>query len=230
MNRSTDSPGAERMIHALEALLPPGTAVAALGIEQATAPLLGPEVESARTMVPARRREFAAGRHCARQALVRLGGSPDQAIPRGTGRNPLWPAGIVGSISHGAGLAAAALAPARLCAGLGIDIEEPEGLDAALVDRVALPVELASGLPALAGGAAHAARILFSAKESAYKCVWPLTGRFLEFHDLEMSPRNDRELGVRAPGIPEVAELAARLRVAWIRNDHWIITAAWMAA
>lgn len=220
---------AEGAIRALAALLPPGAAVAALGVQEATGSLLGSEAAAARTMAPARRLEFAAGRQCARTALVRLGGSGEQAIPRGPGRNPLWPTGIVGSITHGAGLAAAALAPARLCPGLGIDLEEPAALDASLVNRVALPAELASGLPAMAGGIEHAARILFSAKESTYKCLWPLTGRFLEFHDLELSPRDGRELGVRVAGIPEVAGWVPRLKVGWIRDTHWVVTAAWLA-
>jgi hypothetical protein len=58
--------------------------------------------------VPRRRAEFAAGRACARAALRRLGinGWP---LLVGSKREPLWPAGVVGSITHTDGLVAAAV-------------------------------------------------------------------------------------------------------------------------
>ena len=63
-------------------------------------------VESA---VPRRVREFAAGRQCARLALRELGG-PDEAIPVGLSRQPKWPPGIVGSITHTVGYCLAVVA------------------------------------------------------------------------------------------------------------------------
>ena len=45
-----------------------------------------------------------------------------------------------------------------------------------LLDLVALPSERA-----------HDAALLFSAKESVYKCLYPTAGHFLEFHDVELA-------------------------------------------
>src|ERR1700761_3617241 len=64
--------------------------------------LLGRAVEK-------RRREFAAGRGCARRALAALGLPPAPLLP-GEGGAPRWPDGVVGSITHCAGYAAAAVA------------------------------------------------------------------------------------------------------------------------
>src|SRR5277367_2552834 len=61
--------------------------------------------------VRARRTEFLAGRACARSALRKLAdGRADDAIPIGPDRAPVWPAGIVGAITHAHGFAAAAVA------------------------------------------------------------------------------------------------------------------------
>jgi 4'-phosphopantetheinyl transferase EntD len=48
---------------------------------------------------PARRCESAPGRRCAREALAILGG-PRVAILAGHFRDPVWPFGYVGSITH----------------------------------------------------------------------------------------------------------------------------------
>jgi len=82
--------------------------------------------------VEGRRREFITARRCARRALADLG-HPPAPILSGTRREPLWPAGISGSITHCAGYRAAAVAPARHLAGLGVDAEPngplPDGVE-----------------------------------------------------------------------------------------------------
>src|SRR5215469_8800536 len=79
-----------------------------------------------------RRAEFATARDCARRALRRLG-APDGAILRGSKREPVWPRGIVGSITHCAGYRAAAVARAAEILTVGIDAEPHEVIG----DRVA---------------------------------------------------------------------------------------------
>src|SRR5947208_1552294 len=74
-------------------------------------------------VVPARRREFRAGRLYARQALRGLG-IPETAIPIGPDRAPIWPKGVVGSISHSRNLCAAVVGLSADYLGIGIDIED----------------------------------------------------------------------------------------------------------
>jgi len=69
-----------------------------------------------------RRSEFVTARRCARRALAKLG-LPSMPIRQGPSREPLWPAGIAGSITHCAGYRAAAVAELAALAGLGIDAE-----------------------------------------------------------------------------------------------------------
>src|SRR5947207_7559339 len=82
-----------------------------------------------------RRREFAAGRACARLALERLGRSNGPVL-RGSNREPVWPDGVVGSITHTAGYCAAAVTEASCVLGLGIDAEANQALSPLVAERV----------------------------------------------------------------------------------------------
>ena len=59
--------------------------------------------------VDAPRREFVTARICARRALAELGVA-DAAIPRGPAGSPIWPARVVGSLTHCVGFRTAAVA------------------------------------------------------------------------------------------------------------------------
>jgi 4'-phosphopantetheinyl transferase EntD len=137
--------------------------------------------------VESRRREFITARRCAREALRGLGFPP---VPIGTGpkREPQWPAGVVGSITHCAGYRAAVVARLTDVAALGIDAEPHEPLPAGVGDVVITPGEAAM-LDRLSRSdpGTHWDRLLFSAKESVYKAWFPLTRRWLEFHDAKLS-------------------------------------------
>lgn len=134
-------------------------------------------------MAPQRLLEFTTGRACAHDALELLG-VPSDGIAVGPSREPLWPAGIVGSISHSGDLAVATVAPMALFRSIGVDIEPATPLDPDLQERICRPAELAR----LRSGPESAlrAKIVFSAKESVYKCLWPLNRQFLEFSDVEV--------------------------------------------
>lgn len=169
---------------AARALLPPAAALAGGPVAEWQRPPLGPEAAVIARAVPARRAEFVAGRAAARAALVALGLSP-VAIPRGPAGAPLWPDGIVGSISHAAGLCLAAAAREVDCAALGLDIEEDRPLPADLVAEVCGPAERASLPPGDAGG--RAALAVFSAKEAAYKALHPRGAGVFGFDALEVT-------------------------------------------
>src|SRR5262245_29080334 len=64
-------------------------------------------------------REFTLGRLCARRALEALGHAP-VPILRGPGREPLWPDGLVGSITHTRRYCAAVVAPRTRLVSVGI--------------------------------------------------------------------------------------------------------------
>src|SRR5207245_224467 len=92
------------------------------------APLLPAEAAVVAAVAPRRRREFAAGRWCARQALVRLGIEGFALLPS-PDRAPRWPPGIVGSISHTSDYCVAVVARQRDFLGVGVDAEPDEPID-----------------------------------------------------------------------------------------------------
>lgn len=177
----------------LERILPEGVAVASTTEDVLDAPLFPEEEAALGRAVEKRRREFVTARACARRALDRLG-LPGQAIPAGEKGEPLWPAGVVGSITHCAGYRACALASASELATIGVDAEVDEPLPDGLLPDVALPQErrLVLDLEAVAPEVSWD-RLLFSIKESIYKAWFPLAGRWLGFEDAAV--RIDRQRG-----------------------------------
>lgn len=165
------------------ALLPRPVVVRGGPIDDLQAPLPDEEARCVRDAVDKRVREFTAGRHCAREALRQLGFEVD-AIPMGRRREPLWPRGVVGSISHGAGYCIAAVCERSRLASLGVDIESPSALPHSLIDLVCDGRERAwceRNAPELVP---LLAKFMFSAKESVFKCLYPVYGHELDFHDV----------------------------------------------
>jgi 4'-phosphopantetheinyl transferase EntD len=130
--------------------------------------------------VDKRQREFIAGRVMARAACARLG-VEDADIPQAEDRSPLWPSGLVGSITHTKTWCAAAVARQSDYLGLGIDIEADEPLKEPLWSKILTESELNALLkrPALERGSF--AKLVFCAKEAAYKAQHAITKTFLGF-------------------------------------------------
>jgi 4'-phosphopantetheinyl transferase EntD len=133
--------------------------------------------------VEKRRREFTTARVCARAALEQLGFAA-AAIINGERGEPLWPEGVVGSITHCEGYRACAVARSSEILTVGIDAEPNAALPDRLIGDIARPEELPllDDLESHSPGV-HWDRLLFSAKESVYKAWFPLAKRWLGFED-----------------------------------------------
>jgi 4'-phosphopantetheinyl transferase EntD len=132
--------------------------------------------------IPDRRREFATTRGCARRALRRLGFEPGPLMP-GVHGGPIWPNGVVGSLTHCPGYRGAAVARTNKTLALGIDAEVNMPLSDGVLEMIAGEAER-SRLPS--SSTVCWDRLLFSAKEAVYKAWSPLTGIWLEFEDLTL--------------------------------------------
>ncbi|SFB63073.1 enterobactin synthetase component D [Azotobacter beijerinckii] len=136
--------------------------------------------------VAKRQTEYLAGRFCARAALLRLTGAP--GIPAvGEDRAPQWPAGVVGSITHGAGRAAALVGHAGNWRGLGLDTETllPAERALRLAEQILTPAEL-QRLPGTPEAQAWLTSLTFSLKESLFKALYPLVRRRFYFEHAEL--------------------------------------------
>jgi 4'-phosphopantetheinyl transferase EntD len=139
--------------------------------------------------VAKRRQEFAAGRDAAHQAMALLG-APVQPIPVAENRAPVWPAGLVGSISHTRSCAMAVVAHSGNTIvghirGLGLDVEEDKPLADELWPAICSPREQDWLRKQAKPG--QMAKLVFSAKEAAYKCQFTLSARYYGFDGMELN-------------------------------------------
>lgn len=135
-----------QMIKGLGDAWPDGVAVAVVDPEQVTEPLFPIEEAAVSRAVAGRRAEFAAGRQAARQALKALGYAP-VAIPMAEDRAPVWPQGIVGSLSHCPAACIAVVAEAARIASLGVDIEPYDPLPEDIVHEIGARMKSRASAP-----------------------------------------------------------------------------------
>lgn len=139
--------------------------------------------------VEKRRREFAAGRAAAHQAIRNLGHSPRPILMAET-RAPIWPRGLTGSITHTKSCAIAAVAPKGSLKAIGIDVEEDTPLKEDLLPAICSAREQAwldeQDNPGQMG------KLIFSAKEAAYKCQYAVSEKFFGFEGMELEVEADR--------------------------------------
>jgi 4'-phosphopantetheinyl transferase EntD len=171
---------------ALPGLFPPPCATAWLVPTLGFAPLPASEAAAIVNAVDRRRAEFAAGRNSARQALARLG-VPEAVIPAGSDRAPAWPAGTVGSIAHAEGMALAVVGRAESILSVGVDIELTGRVHAELWPHILTPPETREAERRPPGERAPWATAVFAIKEAFYKFQYPLTRRWLNFSDVEVT-------------------------------------------
>jgi 4'-phosphopantetheinyl transferase EntD len=173
---------------AVRELFPDGAVAAELREPGDPALLLPAEADCLTSgAVQKRRREFAAGRLCARRAMGEVG-IHDFALRAAQDRQPLWPDSLVGSITHTGGLCVAVVAPKTRLAAVGVDSEVLGGVAPDIWPTVCVPAELAwlESLPA--ADRAAAVTLVFSVKEAFYKCQYPVTAEWLNFDDLRVEP------------------------------------------
>lgn len=144
------------------------------------------ELDCIRNASTSRQLEFAAGRCYARKALVQLG-IKEFPLLIGDGRAPIWPKGVIGSLSHASKIAAVAVTRStneNAC--LGLDIEKVDRLSPKLWKMIFTSSErmfLENLPPDLA---LPAATTLFAVKEAFYKAQFPQTGAWLGFQDVSV--------------------------------------------
>lgn len=123
-----------------------------------------------------RKAEFLAGRYAAKLALQQNYNKEVDlpAVYIGNDRQPIWPRGIVGSITHNSSQAIVGIGSTSHIKYLGIDIENILSLKSAqeisyqICDRAEIRTVMCTGLKF-----DIAITLIFSAKESLYKALYP---------------------------------------------------------
>jgi 4'-phosphopantetheinyl transferase EntD len=175
--------------------------------------------------VPARQREFATGRRCARALLQQLG-CADQPLLRGKDRLPIWPEGLVGSISHTRAACAVGVARREGVAAVGLDLEDDADLERDLWPEICTAEELRWLDGQRAADRGRLARLFFSAKECVHKLQYPEARVDLEFHEVKVEfdlPRGRFSTHVSRP-LGSLAPKGASLSGRFARHGKQLLT------
>jgi len=143
--------------------------------------------ETLHSAVKKRQAEYVAGRYLAKRCLSALGGT-EADVGISQHRAPLWPKGMIGSISHSSNKAICVVKQCDLPEqGIGIDIEQ------CLTDSIATSIK-----KTIINEAEQALLIkqdtdfstgltlVFSAKESLFKALYPQVRAYFDFLDAEV--------------------------------------------
>ena len=127
---------------------------------------------------------YRSGRICAGEVLSKLGTRGQPVLRDPQTREPLWPEGISGAITHSGNWAAAAAGKTSDVSGIGIDLEDLERqVDSRISRHVCIPEEQKWLQECGEDFLEQNLKIIFSAKESIFKAFFPFTRTYLHFHD-----------------------------------------------
>ncbi len=164
-------------------------------------PLFPEERAAVANAVPARIREFAAGRAAARTAFAELGLAAP-VIPAAADRSPVWPEGMTGSITHTDDLCLAVVSDVARWRAIGLDAEPTTPLSPDLWDIVLTPGEQTAIAPLPQALHGHRAKLIFCIKEAAYKAQYPVSQTIFDFQTLAVELDETRFRAVFRRDVP----------------------------
>lgn len=132
-----------------------------------------------------RRQEFYSGRWCAFQCLM-LQKATDINIPIAEDRSPIWPDNFVGSISHSSRYAAALVGHTEIYQAIGLDIQPSSSPK--LADQLKHMILTSNEQSNLWHDEekSYIFDLIFSAKETLFKALYPLCRTYFGHHDAEV--------------------------------------------
>jgi 4'-phosphopantetheinyl transferase EntD len=153
------------------------------------------EWEDIASAAPNRQKEFVAGRQLAR-ALSEQIGLPPAPLRRADDRAPVWPSDRTGSLSHCDTLCAAAVGKRSAIRSIGVDIETIGRVEQKLWPTLFTEKEADYFSSLAPEKVARETTLFFSAKESFYKCQYPLTQEWVGFQDVEITRTDTHSLAI----------------------------------
>ena len=216
-------------IDQIRKLFPAGTVVLSAPVADHSAELHDSEIRSIRAAVESRKAEFSTGRMLVALALDQLG-FPVCAVPRGEFNEPLWPEGIVGSVSHTSKTCVVAVARGTACAGIGIDIEDRQAKVSDLAQLILREDEFVGAPSADPESLNNTVRRAFSAKESVFKAIFAQVRRFVDFQEVSVSfDTSAQRFSARAPENGQLNRLLATGEGGWFYSDELLTTGFYLA-
>lgn len=134
-----------------------------------------------------RQQEYLLGRFCSLMALRKLGFNLYYEVSSDDDGAPIFPEGFVGSITHSHEIVTAVCAKTSSYLGIGIDVQKvmPIKTYKSIKSKILTTFEL--DLSIEEWSEAEFLTLIFSFKESIYKCLRPLAGRYFGFQDAKIT-------------------------------------------
>ena len=152
--------------------------------------------QNMREDVPKKKAHFLGGRYCAHQALSLMKRNesdvPDTyenekndlvPIQKSEQGAPIWPEGVIGSITHTENFIGAVVESAEKLRGIGIDTEKILGPQSVVMVESLVATE-EEKRKSLSFDPFEYFTLIYSAKESIFKCLNPIIQKYIEFHDV----------------------------------------------
>ncbi|WNO11145.1 4'-phosphopantetheinyl transferase [Teredinibacter sp. KSP-S5-2] len=148
--------------------------------------------ENLSNAVAKRKADFLCGRIAAKCCLQFAGllnhESVGFTLPVGNRRAPIWPEGVIGSITHTVKMASAVVAKSAQCKGIGIDIEHwvEEETYHNINSHILTDAEHAL-MNSSSFSKEQILTLIFSAKEALFKALYPSVKVYFDFLDAELT-------------------------------------------
>jgi 4'-phosphopantetheinyl transferase EntD len=139
---------------------------------------------------PERQKEYVLGRYCAHIAHKKLTNEDLLILESNDDRSPRWPESVVGSITHNQDYACCALAFKKNLQGIGLDAEIFGRTKIELARQIRVDKDLQFH-PEMTEQ--ELLTFIFSAKESLYKTLYPIVGKFFGFDHAYISEINSAD-------------------------------------
>lgn len=176
--------------------------------------------------VAKRQHEYMTGRLCAFRAICELGNHYTRIVNCDKNQLPIWPSGIVGSISHSDYYAVAIVGSNIRYASMGVDIEHMnfdrhtiESINDQVIDseehRILDEIDTYNKKYDK-----HLRLTIFSAKESFYKCMYPKIKKHIEFKSIHVIEINQVENFMRLCYGDKTNPLINDLKVNYVYADE----------
>ena len=173
----------------------PDLAIAWARLETLSGNLHPDEWKDIASAAPNRQEEFAAGRKLASVLSDQLG-LPPAPLRRGEDRAPVWPSDRTGSLSHCDTLCVAAIGKRSAVQSVGVDVETIGRVEQKLWPTLFTEKEADYFSSLAPDTVALETTLFFSAKESFYKCQYPLTQEWVGFQDVEITRTDSHTLAI----------------------------------
>ncbi len=137
--------------------------------------------------VPKRRNEFILGRAASHCALKKVGFISPPPVLKGKHREPIWPTGYVGTITHSSGVAIGAVCSKTKAAGIGVDIEKLERDVSTGVFRITCTEEELELINSNQSRSQIMFKRIFSAKEAGFKAFYYHAKEYIDYKEATLS-------------------------------------------